>query len=169
MKALAQASVFFVLCIVAGVVGLLVWAGVEVVQRALDALDMIGPGLFVAGALITFGVFVFVVVGGAVAIVRWLNLRSRMIHPNESTALYPQMYHGPARYLDLNADKSQVVAVLGVALARHSEYHKQSPDDTMPQANRGQTRCEHWRVLVRAVGFECPGACTVRYRFHVLA
>ena len=112
MKSLAQGSVFAVLCIVAGVVGLVVWLGWEVGTRAIDALDMIGPGLFVALELVLFGVFVFVVVGGAVAIVRWLNLRSRMIHPNESTALYPQMYHGPARYLDLNADKSQVVAAL---------------------------------------------------------
>ena len=112
MKTLAQGSIFAVFCIVAGVVGLVVWFGVEVGTRAIDALDMIGPGLFVALELVLFGVFVFVVVGGAVAIVRWLNLRSRMIHPNESTALYPQMYHGPARYLDLNADKSQVVAAL---------------------------------------------------------
>ena len=51
MKTLAQGTVFLVFAVVAGVVGLVVWAGVEVVQRALDALDMIGPGLFVAGAL----------------------------------------------------------------------------------------------------------------------
>ena len=91
MKSLAQGSIFAVFCIVAGLVGLVVWAGVEIVNRALTALDMIGPGLFIALELVLFGVVVFVVVGGAVAIVRWLNLRSRMIHPNESTALYPQM------------------------------------------------------------------------------
>ena len=111
MKTLAQGSIFAVFCIVAGVVGLVVWAGVEVVNRALTALDAL-PWLFPAGAIVTFAAFVFIVVGGSIALVRFMALRSRMIHPNESTALYPQMYHGPAAYLDLNADKTQVVAAL---------------------------------------------------------
>ena len=100
MKSLAQGSVFAVLCIVAGVVGLVVWFGLEIAQRALDAVDRIGPGLFEAGALVTFCVFVFVVVGGAVALVRWMALRSRAVH--HDGGLFPVMYHhvdGQARYI----------------------------------------------------------------------
>ena len=113
MKTLATGTLFLVFAVVAGVVGLVVWAGVEVVNRALDALDMIGPGLFVAGALVSFGVFVFVVVGGAVALVRAVNLKSRQVHHHDG--LYPQVYHhidGQAQYIDINAPNSQVMAVM---------------------------------------------------------
>ena len=111
MKSVAQASLFLMFAVVAGVVGVVVWFAIELVNRATAALDRL-PWLFPAGAIVTFAAFVVVVVGGSIALVRFMALRSRMIHPNESTALYPQMYHGPARYLDLNADKSQVVAAL---------------------------------------------------------
>ena len=114
MKALAQASLFVIFSIVVGIVGVVVWLLWEVGTRAIEALDAIGPGLFEAGALVTFGVFVFVVVGGAVAIVRWLNLRSRAVHPG-ATGLYPLQYHGPARYLDLNQPQAQHLAVMHAA------------------------------------------------------
>ena len=110
MKNLATASLFLVFAVVAGIVGVVVWLLWEVGTRAIDALDAIGPGLFEAGALVSFGVFVFVVVGGAVALVRWMNVRSRAVHARD--ALYPMMYHGPANYHDLNAEKAQVVAAL---------------------------------------------------------
>ena len=114
MKALAQASLFVVFAVVAGVVGVIVWVLWEVGTRAIDALDAIGPGLFEAGALVTFGVFVFLVVGGAVAIVRWMGLKSRAVHPG-ATGLYPMQYHGPAQYLDLNAPNVQQLAVMHAA------------------------------------------------------
>ena len=114
MKALAQGTLFLVFAVVAGLVGLVVWIGWEVGNRAIAALDAIGPGLFEAGALVTFAVFVFVVVGGAVAIVRWMNLRSRAVHPG-ATGLYPMQYHGPARYLDLNSEHAQALAVMHAA------------------------------------------------------
>ena len=60
--------------------------------------------------LVLFGVFVFVVIGGAVAIVRWMNLRSRAVH--HDGGLYPMQYHGPANYIDLNAPNSQALAVM---------------------------------------------------------
>ena len=91
MKALAQASLFLVFAFVGSVVGLVVWLGWEVGTRAISALDAIGPGLFIGLELLMFGVFVFVVVGGAVALVRWLNLRSRAVHPGEH-GLYPVSY-----------------------------------------------------------------------------
>ena len=114
MKTLAQASLFVVFAIVAGVVGVVVWVLWEVGTRAIDALDTIGPGLFIALELVLFGVVVFVVIGGAVAIVRWLNLRSRAVHPGQ-TGLYPLQYHGPARYLDLNSEHAQALAVMHAA------------------------------------------------------
>ena len=95
MKTLATGTLFLVFAVVAGVVGVVVWLLWEVGGRMLSAVDALGPGLFEAGALVTFGVFVFVVVGGAVAIVRWMNLRSRAVHPG-ATGLYPLQYHGPA-------------------------------------------------------------------------
>ena len=114
MKTLAQASLFVVFAVVAGVVAILLWLGWEVGNRAIDALDAIGPGLFEAGALVTFGVFVFVVVGGAVALVRFMALRSRSIHPQDN-GLYPMQYHGPARYVDLNQPQAQHLAVMHAA------------------------------------------------------
>ena len=114
MKALAQASLFVIFSIGAGIVGLLVWLGWEVGNRAIDALDAIGPGLFIGLELVLFGVFVFVVVGGAVAIVRWMGLRSRAVHPGQ-TGLYPLQYHGPARYIDLNQPQAQHLAVMHAA------------------------------------------------------
>ena len=113
MKALAQASLFVVFAVVAGLVGLVVWIGWEVGNRAIAALDAIGPGLFEAGALVTFGVFVFIVVGSAVALVRAVNLKSRQVHHHDG--LYPQLYHhvdGQARYIDVNAPNSQLMAVM---------------------------------------------------------
>ena len=113
MKALAQGTLFLVFAVVAGVVGLVVWIGWEVGTRAIDALDAIGPGLFIALELVLFGVFVFVVIGGAVAIVRWMNLRSRAVH--HDGGLFPVMYHhvdGQARYIDVNAPNSQLMAVM---------------------------------------------------------
>ena len=110
MKTLAQASLFVVFAVVAGVVGVLVWMLWELGGRMLSTLDAL-PWLFPAGAVVTFGVFVFVVVGGAVAIVRWLNLRSRAVHPG-ATGLYPLQYHGPARYLDLNSEHAQALAAV---------------------------------------------------------
>ena len=111
MKTLAQGTLFVVFAVVAGVVGLVVWVLWEVGTRAIDALDAIGPGLFEAGALVTFAAFVFVVVGGSIALVRFMALRSRSIHPHDN-GLYPMQYHGPANYLDLNAPNSQVMAVM---------------------------------------------------------
>ena len=95
MKTLTTGMLFVVFAVVAGVVGLVVWIGWEVGNRAIAALDAIGPGLFIALELVVFGVFVFVVVGGAVALVRFMALRSRAVHPHES-GLYPMQYHGPA-------------------------------------------------------------------------
>lgn len=110
MKALAQASLFLVFAFVGSVVGLVLWLGWEVGNRALSALDMIGPGLFIGLELVLFGVVVFVIVGLAVAVVRAVNLKSRQVHHHDG--LYPQLYHGPARYLDINAPNSQVMAVM---------------------------------------------------------
>ena len=110
MKALAQASLFLVFAFVGSVVGLVLWIGWEIGTRAIDALDDIGPGLFIALELLMFGAFVFIVAGGAVAIVRWMNLRSRSIHHRDG--LYPLQYHGPAGYLDMNAPNSQLMAVM---------------------------------------------------------
>ena len=73
MKALAQGTLFVVFAVVAGVVGLVVWIGWEVGNRAIAALDAIGPGLFIALELVLFGAVVFALIGGAVALVRWLN------------------------------------------------------------------------------------------------
>ena len=61
-----------------------------------------------------FGVFVFVVIGGAVALVRFMALRSRAVHPGEH-GLYPMQYHGPARYVDLNQPQAQHLAVMHAA------------------------------------------------------
>ena len=109
MKALAQGTLFVVFAVVAGLVGVVVWFAIELVNRAIAALDGL-PWLFPAGAIVSFGVFVFVVVGGAVAVVRWLNLRSRAVHHRDG--LYPMQYHGPANYLDMNAPNSQLMAVM---------------------------------------------------------
>ena len=111
MRTLATASLFVVFAVVAGAVGVVVWVLWEVGNRAIDALDAIGPGLFEAGALVTFAVFVFVVVGGAVAIVRWMTLRSRAVHPHES-GLYPAQYHGRGQYIMLNDQHAQSLAVM---------------------------------------------------------
>ena len=60
-----------------------------------------------------FGAVVFVVIGGAVAIVRWLNLRSRAVHPGQ-TGLYPVQYHGGG-YVNVNHEHSQALAVMHAA------------------------------------------------------
>lgn len=112
MKALAQASLFVVFAVVAGVVGVVVWVLWEVGNRAINALDAIGPGLFIALELVLFGVFVFVVIGGAVAIVRWLNLRSRAVH--HDAGLFPVMYHGGG-YVNVNEPQAQHLAVMHAA------------------------------------------------------
>lgn len=110
MKALANVAIFLVFSVVVGIVGVVVWLLWEVGNRAIAALDAIGPGLFEAGAVVTFGVFVFITVGGAVAIVRWMNLRSRAVH--HDGGLYPMQYHGPANYIDLNQPQAQHLAVM---------------------------------------------------------
>ena len=114
MKTLATSAIFLVFAVVAGVVGVVVWMLWEVGTRAVDALDAIGPGLFEAGALVTFAVFVFVVIGGAVAIVRWMTLKSRAVHPGE-TGLYPAQYHGRGQYIVLNDAHAQSLAVMHAA------------------------------------------------------
>ena len=111
MKSIAQASLFVVFAVVTGIVGVVVWLLWEVGNRAIAALDMIGPGLFEAGALVTFAAFVVIVAGGSIALVRWMALRSRSVHPG-ATGLYPMQYHGPANYLDLNAPNVQHLAVM---------------------------------------------------------
>ena len=112
MKTLAQGTMFVVFAVVAGLVGLVVWIGWEVGNRAIAALDAIGPTLFIALELVLFGVFVFVVVGGAVAIVRWLNLRSRAVH--HDAGLFPIMYHGGG-YVNVNNEHAQALAVMHAA------------------------------------------------------
>lgn len=112
MKTIGSMILVLVVAIVAGVVGVIVWVAIEIGNRAIDAVDALGPGLFQAGALVTFAVFCIVVIGGAVAIVRWMTLRSRVVHAHPDTALYPMMHHGGARYVDLNADKAHLLAVM---------------------------------------------------------
>ena len=112
MKTLTTGMLFVVFAVVAGVVGLVVWIGWEVGNRAIAALDAIGPGLFIGLELVLFGVFVFVVVGGAVAIVRWLNLRSRAVH--HDAGLFPIMYHGGG-YVNVNNEHAQALAVMHAA------------------------------------------------------
>ena len=114
MKALATGTLFVVFAVVAGLVGVVVWVLWEVGNRAIDALDAIGPGLFEAGAIVTFAAFVVVIVGGAVALVRFMALRSRSIHPHDN-GLYPMQYHGPARYINLNDQHAQALAVMHAA------------------------------------------------------
>ncbi len=109
MKALASAVLFVVVAMAAAVVGVVVWLALEIGNRAINALDGLGPGIFTAGALVTFGAFVFVVAGGSVAIVRWMALRSRMIQHRDG--LYPQMYHS-GEYRDVNAPHAQALAVM---------------------------------------------------------
>lgn len=112
MKTLAQASVFLFVAVVAGVVGLVVWLGWEIGNRAIAALDAIGPALFEAGALVTFGVFVFVAVGVSVAVVRAVNLKSRQVHHHDG--LYPVMYHSGG-YVNVNDEHAQSLAVMHAA------------------------------------------------------
>lgn len=113
MKTIGSLILFLVFAIVAAVVGVIVWVAIEIGNRAIAAVDALGPGLFQAGALVTFAVFCGLVIGGAVAIVRWMTLRSRAVHAHPGTALYPMMHHGGARYVDLNADaKAQLLAVM---------------------------------------------------------
>ena len=109
MKTLTTGMLFLVFAVVAGVVGVVVWMLWEVGTRAIDALDAIGPGLFEAGALVTFGVFVFVVIGGAVAIVRAINLKSRQVHHHDG--LFPVLYH-PSGYVNVNEAQAQTLAVM---------------------------------------------------------
>ena len=109
MKTLAQGTLLCIMAVVAGVVGVVVWLAWEVGSRAIEALDGMGPVIFQAGALVTFFAFCLVVVGGSMAIVRWLALRSRQIAHKDG--LYPQMYHD-GQYLDLNTQHAQALAVM---------------------------------------------------------
>ena len=110
MKTLAQGSIFAVFCIVAGLVGLLAWLALELGGRLLSAVDAL-PWLFPAGVIVVFAAFVVIVAGGSIALVRFMALRSRAVHPGEH-GLYPQMYHGPARYINLNDQHAQSLAVM---------------------------------------------------------
>lgn len=116
MKTLAQAGLFIVFSIVAAVVAVIVWVAVDVAQRAMAALDAIGPSLFVAGAVVTFGVVVFAMIGGAVAVVRAVNLKSRQVHHHDG--LFPVLYHhvdGRAHYVNVNDERAQSLAVMHAA------------------------------------------------------
>jgi S-DNA-T family DNA segregation ATPase FtsK/SpoIIIE len=110
MKAIASAVLFVVVAMAAAVVGVVVWLGWEIGNRAINALDGLGPGIFTAGALVTFGAFVLVVVGGAIYIVKALAARSRRIYARDG--LYPVIDHGRGRYADLNEPGAQTLAVL---------------------------------------------------------
>ena len=112
MKALATGTLFVVFAVVAGLVGVVVWVLWEVGNRAIDALDTIGPGLFIALELVVFGVVVFALIGGAVAFVRWLNLRSRAVH--HDGGLFPVMYHSGG-YVNVNHEQAQALAVMHAA------------------------------------------------------
>lgn len=116
MRTLAQAGVFVVGLVVAVVLGVLGWFAWEVAQRALDAVDRLGPALFEIGAVVTAGVVVFVAVGVAVALVRAVNLKSRQVHPHDG--LYPVLYHrvdGRPAYHNPNSEHAQALAVMHVA------------------------------------------------------
>lgn len=116
MKTLAQASLFIVFSIVAAVVAVIVWVAVDVAQRAMAALDAIGPGLFIAGVLVVAGAGAFVMIGGAVAVVRAVNLKSRQVHHHDG--LYPVLYHrqdGRAAYYNPNSEHAQALAVMHAA------------------------------------------------------
>ena len=113
MRTLAQAGVFVVFAVVAAVVAILLWIGWEVGNRAIAALDAIGPGLFIGGALVTFAAFVVIVVGGSIAIVRWMALRSRAVHPG-ATGLFPLQYHAGG-YVNNNTEHAQALAVMHAA------------------------------------------------------
>ena len=143
MKALSQAAVFVVFCVVGGIVGVVLWLGWEIGTRMLDALDSIGPVLFTAGAVVTFGVFAIVAVGGAIAFVRAVNLRSRAVHHRDG--LYPLQYHhvsGQAQYIDMNAPNSQALAVMhmhrgaragAASVQRVLDAHPAQPELAAPQ------------------------------------
>ena len=90
----------------------MVWLFWELGGRMLSAVDAIGPGLFIALELVVFGVVVFALIGGAVAFVRWLNLRSRAVH--HDAGLFPIMYHGGG-YVNVNEPQAQHLAVMHAA------------------------------------------------------
>lgn len=109
MKAL-EAAAWLIFLVIVGAVAALGYLVYRLVESTVAAVPAVAFQIGGGAALLAF---VFVVAGGAIAIVRWMALRSRQIQHKDG--LYPQVYHhvdGQARYIDLNAPNAQALAVM---------------------------------------------------------
>jgi len=97
-----------VLAAVVGGLGYLVW---RLVERTIETIDReIGAAFYLAGAGGLLFAFLLVVIGGALALVRWLAQRTRQIHARDG--LYPVIDQGRGQFASLNEAGAQSLAVL---------------------------------------------------------
>ena len=90
--------------------------GLLLVDRALAAVEArVGDALYLAVGGALAASLVLVAVGGALALVRWLAHRARLVYADRHTALYPQVRVERNRYLDLNEPRAQSLACLAAA------------------------------------------------------
>lgn len=106
---------FLLLLVIVGAVvagGYAAWRLIETTVAAIPP-----AGFAVAGGGVLFA-FVFLVVGGAVAIVQRMARANRRIYADRSTGLYPTIDHGKGRYVSLNEPGAQSLAALASAAGR---------------------------------------------------
>jgi len=110
MKALQAASWFLFLAIAAAVLGA-AYMVYRLVENTVQVIDReIGPAFYLAGGGVLFFAFALVVIGGAVAFVRWMARRSRFIYAKDD--LYPKIDQGRGRFADLNEPGAQSLKAL---------------------------------------------------------
>ncbi len=109
-KALEAAAWLVFLAIAGAVLGLgyLVYRLVENTVQTIDRTW--GAAFYLVGGGAALFAFVLVVVGGAVALVRWMARRSRYVHARDG--LYPVIDGGRGQYANLNEPGAQSLAVL---------------------------------------------------------
>lgn len=90
------------------------WIIYRLGERTVEVVDRVmGDTVYVAAGGTGLFAFVLVVVGGSIALVRWMARRSAYVYPRDG--MYPAIETGRGRYSNLNETGAQSLAVMTAA------------------------------------------------------
>lgn len=144
MKAL-EAAAWLVFLSIAGAVLGLGYLAYRLVESTVETINRTwGAAFYQVGAGALLLAFLLVVIGGAIALVRWMAWRSRQIHARDG--IYPKIFVGGGRFVDLNEPGAQSLSVLAAgrrptaALAGRvidAQYRTTPEPAALPEPERG--------------------------------
>jgi len=134
-----EAAAWLIFLVIIGAVLALGYLVYRLVENTVATIDRTwGAAFYLVGGGAGLFAFVLIVVGGAVALVRWMARRSRHVHARDG--LYPVIDAGHGRYANPNEPGAQSLAVMAhvrrptAALAgRVIDAHYRAAVDAMPE------------------------------------